>query len=79
MGTVEAGHCVALDLASERQHVVSFGGEFDVMDIYEALDSTGLIWALEMTFELRAKLLDLDVLCGTSGLVDILRVDRPVS
>src|ERR1700722_15300362 len=49
------------------------------MDIYEAFNSAGLIWALEMTFKLRAKLLDLDVFCGAAGLVDVLRVDGPVS
>jgi len=55
------------------------GAELDVMDIYEALNSARLMRALEMSGKLRAKLLDLHELCGTAGLVNILRVDRPIS
>jgi hypothetical protein len=55
------------------------GAELDVMDIYEALNSARLMRALEMSGKLVPELLDLYELCGTSGLVNVLRVDCPVS
>jgi len=77
--SVKAGHGISLDLSAERKHVASMGAEFDVMNIHKAFNSARLMRALEMSGKLRAKLLDLHELCGTAGLVNILRVDRPIS
>jgi hypothetical protein len=78
--SVEAGHRISLDhLAAEGEHVARMGAEFDVMDVYEAFDSAGLMRAFEMSGKLIAELLDLHVLCGTAGLVNVLRVYCPVS
>ena len=79
MNSVEAGHRVSIDLSAEREHVVSMGAEFDVMNIHEAFNSARLMRALEMSGKLVPKLLDLHELCGTAGLVNVLRVDCPVS
>jgi hypothetical protein len=79
MHSVEAGHGISLDLAAEREHVASMGAEFDVMSIHKAFNCARLMRTLEVSGKLRAKLLDLHELCGTAGLVSILRVDRPIS
>jgi len=76
---IKSRHRVSLNLSSERQHVARLSTEFDVMRVYETLNSTRLMRALEMTRKLRAKLLDLHVFCGTPGLVNVLRVYRPAS
>jgi hypothetical protein len=57
--TAQPRHRISLDLSSKRQHVVRLGAEFDVMNVYKALNSTGLVRAFEMSGKLRAKLLDL--------------------
>lgn len=79
MHSVEAGHGVSLDLTAEGEYVASVGAEFDVMNIHKAFNSARLMRALEMPGKLRAELLDLHELRGTAGLVNILRVDRPIS
>ena len=79
MRSVKPGHGISLDLAAEREHVASMGAEFDVMNIHKAFNSARLMRALEMSGKLVSKLLDLNELCGTAGLVNVLRVYRPVS
>jgi hypothetical protein len=48
---IHSRHLIPFDLASEREHVTSFRTEFDVMPVYRALNSTGLVGALEMPRE----------------------------
>ena len=79
MHSVEAGHCVSVDLSAEGEHVARMGAEFDMMNIHKAFNSARLMRALEMSGKLVSKLLDLNELCGTAGLVNVLRVYRPVS
>jgi len=77
--SIKPGHRISLDLPPKRQHVVSLRAEFDVMDVYEPFNSARLMRTLKMTGKLRAHLLDFNVFGGTPGLVDVLRVDRPIS
>src|SRR5271156_4812967 len=53
--------------------------EFDVMNVHEAFNCARLMRALEVSGKLRAELLDLYELCGTAGLVNVLRVYCPAS
>ena len=58
---------------------MSMGTEFDVMNVHEAFNSARLMRAFEMSGELIAELLDLYELCRATWLVNVLRVDCPVS
>ena len=79
LNSVEAGHDISLDLSSERQHFAGVCAEFDVMHVDPALKLPRLMRTFEATGEDTTVLADLNGLQGTTSLIDVVGVDRPVA
>ena len=74
---IKTRHRISLNLPPESQHVASLGGELDMIVVYKTRNVAGLVRAFEMAGKLSAILHDLDVLRGTSRIVDVVGIDRP--
>ena len=79
LNSVEAGHDISLNLSSERQHFAGVCTEFDVMHVDPALKLPRLMRTFEAAGEDTTVLADLNGLQGTSKLVDVVGIDRPVA
>ena len=71
-----SAHLVALDSAAEGEHIPRLRAKNDVVDVHGAFDPARLVRTLEVTGELHAVLLDLNILRGNAA-VGIVGVNDP--
>ncbi len=71
-------HLIAFDPSPEGEYIAGLRVEFDVMHVYRAFNSSGLVRAFEMSGELIAVLFDLNIF-GGSPAVGVFGVNRPVA
>jgi hypothetical protein len=70
---------ISVNLTAEGEDVASPGAELDVMAVDGALNSSGLVGALEMSRKVMVVLIDLDVFLDRFAAVDVLGENRPVA
>jgi hypothetical protein len=73
-----SAHLVAFHFSPECEHIAGFRAEYDVMHVDRAFNSARLVRTFEMPAELRAILLDFDVL-RRSPAVGVIGVNRPLA
>src|SRR6202021_2803525 len=71
-----SAHLVALDSAAEGEHIPRLRAKNDVVDVHGAFNPARLVRTLEVTGELHAVLLDLNILRGNAA-VGIVGVNDP--